>query len=349
MTDISQYIDLRSDTVTLPTREMRQAMAHAEVGDDVYGEDPTVNRLEATVADLFGQEAALLVTSGTQGNLVAMLTHLPRGSEVILGDRAHIFLYEQGGLSALGGIIPYTVPVQQDGSLRIEDIEKAIRVDNVHFARTRAIALENTQGTVGGVPLSPAYVRQVADLAHERGLSLHIDGARIFNAATHFDASPAEMMAGADSLTFCLSKGLGAPMGSLLVGSRAFIQEARRARKILGGGLRQAGIVAAAGLIAVEKMTKRLQRDHDNAAYLAEKIGTVPHLELVSQHTNFVFFQLKKSAAMAPEELSGRLLELNIRINPYHGSDGKFRAVLHHWIDEEQIDRVICALKRVLG
>ena len=285
-------IDLRSDTVTHPTREMRQAMADAVVGDDVYGEDPTVNRLEAEAAELFGMEAGLFVTSGTQGNLVALLTHVPRGGEVILGDKAHIFLYEQGGLSALGGIVPHTVPVQDDGTLLLSDLKRAIRAENDHFPRTRLIALENTQGTVGGVPLSPEYTLQVAQFAQAQGVKLHIDGARIFNAATAFGVAPADIVAGADSLTFCLSKGLGAPAGSLLVGPRDFIREARRHRKLLGGGMRQAGILAAAGLLAMHKMSRRLQEDHDNAAYLAAGLEAVPHLRLVSQHTNFVFFQL---------------------------------------------------------
>ncbi len=346
MTDL---IDLRSDTVSQPTQEMREAMACAAVGDDVYGEDPTVNQLESQAAALFGQEAGLFVSSGTQGNLIALLTHVARGGEVILGDKAHIFLYEQGGLSALGGIVAHTVPVRADGTLSLKDIRSAIRGDNIHFPRTRAIALENTQGTVGGVPLSPGYVRQVAELAHEHGLKLHIDGARIFNAATCFNATPAEMMAGADSLTFCLSKGLCAPVGSVLVGSREFIDEARRCRKILGGGMRQSGILAAAGLVALDRMTGRLQQDHDHAAYLAQRLGDVPHLRLVSQHTNFTFFVLEKSAGMTPEEFSERLRAYDILMRPYHGADRKFRAVLHYWIDREQLDRVIRAMQEILS
>ena len=185
-----KWIDLRSDTVTQPTEKMRQAMANAEVGDDVYGEDPTVNRLEAEAAELFGMEAGLFVSSGTQGNLVALLTHVPRGGEVILGDKAHIFVYEQGGLSALGGIVPHTVPVQDDGTLLLADLKRAIRAENDHFPRTRLVALENTQGTVGGVPLSPEYTLQVAQFAQAQGVKLHIDGARIFNAATAFGVAP---------------------------------------------------------------------------------------------------------------------------------------------------------------
>ncbi len=342
-------IDLRSDTVTQPSAAMRQAMADAAVGDDVYGEDPTVNLLQQRAAELFGQEAALLVTSGTQGNLVAMLTHAPRGSEVILGDRSHIFLYEQGGLAALGGIMPHTLPVQQDGTLRLDDMAAAVRVDNVHFPRTRVIALENTQGTVGGVPLSSDYVAKVVQFAHARGLKVHIDGARIFNAATHYGITPAALMAGADSLTFCLSKGLGAPVGSVLVGSRQFIDEARRMRKLLGGGMRQAGILAAAGLIALESMRQRLQQDHDNAAYFAARLAEIPQLRLLSCHTNFVFFALEESVALSAEEFSARLQRSNILLQPYHGTARRFRAVFHCWIDQARVDRVVAAMQDVLA
>jgi len=233
-----EVIDLRSDTVTQPTPEMRDAMANAVVGDDVYGEDPTVNRLEAEAAEMFGMEAGLFVTSGTQGNLIALLTHAPRGSEVIVGDKAHIVLYEQAGMSALGGIMPRTLAVQEDGTLLLDDIEQAIRGDNEHFPRTRLVTIENTQGTVGAVPLSPEYTRQVAELAHHHKLKFHIDGARIFNAATAYNVTPAEIIAGADSMTFCLSKGLGAPVGSILLGNKEFIKEAHRVRKVLGGGHR---------------------------------------------------------------------------------------------------------------
>ncbi len=342
-------IDLRSDTVTQPSAAMRQAMADAAVGDDVYGEDPTVNLLQQRAAELFGQEAALLVTSGTQGNLVAMLTHAPRGSEVILGDKSHIFLYEQGGLAALGGIMPHTLPVQQDGTLRLDDMAAAVRVDNVHFPRTRVIALENTQGTVGGVPLSSDYVAKVVQFAHARGLKVHIDGARIFNAATHYGITPAALMAGADSLTFCLSKGLGAPVGSVLVGSRQFIDEARRMRKLLGGGMRQAGILAAAGLIALESMRQRLQQDHDNAAYFAARLAEFPQLRLLSCHTNFVFFALEESVALSAEEFSARLQRSNILLQPYHGTARRFRAVFHCWIDQARVDRVVAAMQDVLA
>ncbi|WP_321393637.1 low-specificity L-threonine aldolase [uncultured Desulfuromusa sp.] len=343
------FIDLRSDTVTHPTPEMRTAMANAPVGDDVYGEDPTVNQLEAEAAAMFGMEAGLFVTSGTQGNLVALLTHAPRGSEIIAGDKAHIVLYEQAGMAALGGIMPRTLQVQDDGTLLLHEIEAAIREDNEHFPRTKLISIENTQGTVGSVPLSPEYTQQVADLAHRRELKLHIDGARIFNAATAFNVSPAEIIAGADSLTFCLSKGLGAPAGSILLGSKEFIKEAHRNRKILGGGMRQTGVLASAGLIAIQKMTQRLHEDHANAADLAEKLKDVPDVKMLSQHTSFVFFQLEDSAKLSPAEFTTAMRRHNILLSPYPGYERKFRAVLHYWITPERVDAVVAAMKQVLG
>ncbi len=341
-------IDLRSDTVTHPTPEMRNAMANAVVGDDVYGEDPTVNRLEDEAAEMFNMEAGLFVTSGTQGNLIALMTHAPRGSEVILGDKAHIFLYEQGGIAALGGIMPHTLPVQENGTLLLDDIEGAIRGDDSHFPRTRMVAIENTQGTVGGVPLSPEYTRQVAEFAHGYKLKLHIDGARIFNAATAYNVFPEDMVAGADSLTFCLSKGLGAPAGSILLGSRDFIKQARRVRKVLGGGMRQTGVLAAAGLIAIRKMNRRLGEDHDNAAYLAARLNEVPDVKVLSQHTNFVFFDLDETASLGAEEFSAEMRARNILLRPYPGFKRKFRAVLHYWVTRERIDEVIRTMKSVL-
>jgi threonine aldolase len=343
-----EVIDLRSDTVTHPTPEMREAMANAVVGDDVYGEDPTVNQLEAAAAEIFGMEAGLFVTSGTQGNLIALLTHVPRGGEIIVGDKAHIFLYEQGGCAALGGIIPHILPVQDDGTLLLSDIEKAIRGHNDHFPRTRLVAIENTQGTVGGTPLTVAYTRQVAELAHKNGLWFHIDGARIFNAAIANNVSPAEMISGADSMTFCLSKGLAAPAGSILVGSKEFIAEARRMRKVLGGGMRQAGILAAAGLIAIRDMSTRLQEDHDNAARLAEQLREIPDLEVLNQQTNFVFFTLLESAGVTPEEFIAELKKHNIMMSPYPGYRRKFRAVLHYWITPERVDNVANTIKTIL-
>ncbi len=342
-------IDLRSDTVTWPTDAMREAMANAVVGDDVYGEDPTVNQLEHDAAAMFGKEAGLFVNSGTQGNLVALLAHCERGAEIIVGDKAHTVVYEQGGMSALGGIMPRTVPVHDDGCIALDDIEHAIRGDNYHFPRTRLVTLENTQGTVGGQPLSPQYVQSVADLAHSHDLKLHIDGARIFNAATAYQTSVSEMTAGADSVTFCLSKGLCAPVGSVLVGDAEFIAEARRMRKLVGGGMRQAGVVAAAGLIALHEMSSRLQQDHDNAAYLAEGISAIPGVTVVSAATNFVFFLLEAEAKLTPDAFKAAIAEHDILVNPYPGYRRKFRCVTHYWITRERVDAVIEAMKTVLA
>lgn len=342
-------IDVRSDTVTAPTPAMREAMANAVVGDDVYGEDPTVNQLERDAAEVFGQEAGLFVTSGTQGNLIALLTHCKRGDEAIVGDKAHTFVYEQAGMSALGGIMPHTVPVQVDGKLALEDIEAAIRGDNYHFPRTALVSIENTQGTVGGVPLSPTYTNEVAELAHQHGLKMHIDGARIFNAATAYNVSPQEIMGDADSLYFCLSKGLCAPVGSVLVGSEEFIKEARRVRKVLGGGMRQVGILAAAGLISLHEMSKRLQEDHDNAAYLAESVSDIDDIRVVSQHTNFTMLWLEEGAKLSPEEFASEMREHDILVNPYPGFKRKFRFVMHYWITRERVNQIVEVMKTVLA
>src|SRR5512133_239976 len=251
------FIDLRSDTVSQPTPEMREAMANAELGDDVYGEDPTVNRLEELAAHKMGKESGLLVTSGTMGNLIAVLAHCQRGDEAIMGTMAHTFVFEQGGVSALGGVFPHTVPNQPDGTLKLDDIEAAIRGEDVHFPISKLILLENTQNRCGGVVLTPEYTRQVAGLAKKHNLMLHLDGARVFNAAAALNVDVKELTGPADSVTFCLSKALCAPVGSILCGTKDFIYRSRRLRKQLGGGMRQAGVLAAAGIIAVEKMTLR--------------------------------------------------------------------------------------------
>lgn len=258
-------IDLRSDTVTKPTLEMREAMAKAEVGDDVYGEDPTINRLQEAAAEKMGKEAGLFVPSGTMGNLIAVLVHCQRGEEAIMGDQGHTFVYEAGGISALGGVFPHTLPNQLDGTLRIDEIRSAIRPDDIHQPPTKLIILENTQNRCGGVVLSEEYISRVGVLAHEKGLKLHIDGARIFNASVAMKMDAKDMVQAADSITFCLSKGLCAPVGSVLCGSDEFIARAKRLRKMLGGGMRQAGILAAAGLVALDSMVDRLEEDHRRA------------------------------------------------------------------------------------
>ncbi len=342
-----RVVDLRSDTVTLPSDEMRQAMFHAELGDDVFGEDPTVNRLEQMAAERVGKEAALLVVSGTMGNLASILTHCRRGEEAILGDQSHTFVYEAGGISALGGIHPHTIPNQPDGTLRLEDIEAAIRPDNVHFPRTRLICLESTHNRCYGAPLKPEYLAAVAQLARRRGLSVHLDGARIFNAAIALGVDVRELTRYVDSLSFCLSKGLAAPVGSVVCGSKTFIAEARRARKILGGGMRQAGVLAAAGMVALDQMIDRIREDHDNAARLAQGIARIDGLsmDLAHVHTNIVYFDVIRSNLNA-EELAGKLSRGGIGMLPL--GPKRIRAVTHYGITADDIDHTLTQLAGAL-
>jgi len=347
-----QTIDFRSDTVSHPTPKMREAMANARVGDDVYGEDPTVLQLEAEAAELCGKEAGLFVSSGTQGNLISVLVHCGRGDEAIVGDKAHTFVYEGGGIAALGGVIPHTVPVHPDGTLALDDIKRAIRADNVHFPRTKLIALENTQGTVGGMPITAEYTRQVAEIAQVNNLKLHIDGARIFNAAAALHTTAKELVADADSMTFCLSKGLCAPIGSIIVGDKAFINEAHRTRKVLGGGMRQVGVIAAAGLVAIREMIDRIPEDHANACALAEGLAKLPHisLDLNRVKTNFVMFDLLESAPLSPDQFVDRLQkEFNILMRPYPGFKRTFRAVTHFWITPERVATTVNAIRTLLA
>lgn len=339
-------IDLRSDTVTHPTPAMREAMYRAEVGDDVYGEDPTVNRLEKMAAERLGKEAALLVVSGTMGNLVALLTHCGRGDEVILGDRSHTYRFEQGGMAALGGITPWPLPNQPDGTLRLENIAGAIRGDNVHFPRTRLVCLENTHNMCNGAPLTAEYTTQVAQLAHSRGLRVHLDGARIFNAAAALGVDARELASEVDSVMFCLSKGLCAPVGSLLCGGSDFIAEARRTRKVVGGGMRQAGILAAAGLVALEQLTERLAQDHARAKRLAEGLAEIPGIAVTPPASNILYFQLTDETPKTPEEVVNGLAERGILL--LGRLEGRFRAVTHYWIDDEDIEATIKAMQAVM-
>lgn len=339
-------IDLRSDTVTHPTPAMREAMYRAEVGDDVFGDDPTVNRLEALTAEMLGKEGALFVASGTMGNLVALLTHCGRGDEAIVGDRSHTFLFEQGGMAALGGITPRTIPNQTDGTLRLDDIERAIRGDNVHFPRTRLVCLENTHNMCNGTPLTVEYTAQVANLAHERGLRLHLDGARLFNAAAALGVEAREVTREADSVMFCLSKGLCAPVGSLVCGSADFIAEARRARKVVGGGMRQAGILAAAGIVALEQVAPRMADDHRRAKQLAEGLAEIPGVEVAPAATNILYFWLTEEVSKTQDEVVDELRERGVLL--MGRLDGRFRAVTHYWITDEAIEQTIQAMRETL-
>ena len=340
-------IDLRSDTVTQPTARMRQAMAGAVVGDDVFGEDPTVKRLEAMAAERTGKEAALLVTSGTMANLVCQMVHCGRGDEMILGDQSHIFYYEQGGSAAIGGIHPRTVPNRPDGTIDPDAIRAAVRADDVHFPPSRLLVLENTHNRCNGTPLDAAYMERAAQVAADCRLKIHVDGARVFNAAVALDCPVADLVARADSVSFCLSKGLAAPVGSLVCGDRVFIAAARRMRKVLGGGMRQAGVLAAAGIVALEEMVFRLADDHANARRLAEGLSKIPGLEIdpSAVRTNIVFFTVadpRMNAAQLAERLTAvgvRLLALDPR---------RLRAVTHVPIDAGQIDAALDAVGAIM-
>ena len=340
-------VDLRSDTVTRPTPAMRQAMAQAEVGDDVYGEDPTVNRLQETAAAMLGKEAGLFVPSGTMGNLASILAHCNRGDEVILGSSAHTFLFEAGGISALGGVHSCQLPNQPDGSLALEDIEAAIRPDDPHDPITRLITLENTHNRCGGTVLSVAYTRAVSELARKHGLALHLDGARLFNAAAALGVSASELVAPVDSVTFCLSKGLCAPVGSIICGSRDFIRRAHRMRKQLGGGMRQAGILAAAGLVALETIVPRLGEDHARAARLADGLQAIPGLSLYlgRPQTNMVFVRVAEEIELSTREFAGRLAEQGVRVSAV--ASRSYRLVTHYWIDDAAVDQTLEAFRTV--
>jgi threonine aldolase len=342
------YIDLRSDTVTQPTPEMRAAMANAKVGDDVYGEDPTVNRLQEMAAALVGKEAGLFVPSGTMGNLAAVLSHCNRGEEVILGNKSHTFLSEAGGIAALGGVHSYQLPNQPDGTLLLDDIRAAIREDDPHNPITRLISLENTHNRCGGVAIHKGYIAAVGGLARENGLNLHIDGARIFNAATALGVSAAELVAPADSITFCLSKGLSAPVGSVLCGSRDFIQRALRIRKQLGGGMRQAGVLAAAGIVALETMVDRLQEDHVRADRLAKGLAEIPGLVLDpgTPHTNMVFLNLAENFPLDAADVEARLSNCGVKADAT--GPRRFRLVLHAWVDDRGVEKAISAFHQVM-
>jgi threonine aldolase len=331
----------------MPTPAMREAISNAKLGDDVFGEDPTTKRLEKMAAERMGKEAAMLVVSGTMGNLVCILTHCKRAEEVILGDRSHTFLYEAGGMSALGGIHPHTIVNQPDGKMRLEEIEGAIRSDNVHFPRTRLICLENTHNRCSGAALPVEYMKAVAELATNHDLMVHLDGARIFNAAVALKVDVKELACYADSVTFCLSKGLSAPVGSVICGSKEFIAEARRNRKVLGGGMRQCGIIAAAGITALEEMVDRIAEDHSNAQRLANGIACILGLSVEPERvqTNIVYFDIV-SRQIKAEEIVSQLGNKGIKILRLGPS--RFRAVTHYGINAEDIDFTLTALGEIM-
>ena len=341
-------IDLRSDTFTQPTSAMREAMANAEVGDDVFEEDPTLKKLEMLAAKKTGKESALFVPSGTMGNLISVLSHCQRGDEVLLGDRSHIFLHEVGGISALGGVHPRTLPNNQDGTLPLSLLEQSIRHEDIHSPSTRLICLENTHNFCQGSPISPEYMDSLGDLADKYGLKVHLDGARLFNAAVALDIDVEVLTKRVDSVMFCLSKGLSAPVGSIVCGERGFIQRARKFRKMVGGGMRQAGHLAAAGLVALESLAERLKDDHLNAKFLAEQLASFEGIELDqnSVKTNIIFFKLNHPRI--DEDLFLRELEAN-SIKILMTNPGIFRAVLHREITREQVETVAKVIQSVLN
>jgi threonine aldolase len=332
-----KMIDLRSDTVTKPSPPMRLAMAEAEVGDDVYGEDPTVNRLQSLAAELLAKEAALFCSSGTQGNLLAVMSHCERGDEYIVGQRAHTYRFEGGGAAVLGSVQPQPLDFQEDGTLDFDEVARNIKPKDFHFARTRLLCLENTQeGKV--IPLD--YLERASGLTRKHGLSLHLDGARVFNAAVKLQVQASEIARHFDTVSFCLSKGLGAPVGSLLVGPKEIIDKARRWRKVLGGGMRQAGILAAAGIHALTHHVDRLAHDHENARVLAEGLARIEELRLDPSRvqTNMVFFAMEPSRF---KNLQADLKERGILIS---GRE-KVRLVTHLDITSEDVQVVIEAFK----
>jgi threonine aldolase len=340
-----KIIDLRSNTVTQPTAEMRKAMFEAEVGDDVYGEDPTINRLESMAAEITGKESALFTTSGTQSNLIAVLTHTKHGNEIILGSDAHIFINEVGGAAALGGVVTRTLPNDRRGCIDPDDIKHAIRTKNIHYPETTLLCLENTHNRCGGTVLDVDYCNMVCDLGHANGLKMHLDGARIFNAAVALGVPAKNLTVNFDSVNFCISKGLSAPVGSLLCGNKDFVTRARKARKMLGGGMRQAGILAAAGIVALETMVDRLAEDHVNAGRLAKGLAGIKGISVsqLEPPTNIVLFELSSKIPVQP--FIDGVEKAGLKVNPRGGI--LFRAVTHRMISAADIEAALAIIESV--
>ena len=344
---MQRIIDLRSDTVTHPTPAMREAMYRAEVGDDVMGEDPTVNRLQEMAAERMGKEAALFVTSGTMGNLIGILAQCGRGDEVIMGDKAHTYLFEAGGPSVLGGVHVWTVRNREDGTLDPVKVEAAVRSDNIHFPRSRLLVLENTHNRCGGAVLSRAQMDAIVEVARRHNLNAHLDGARIFNAAVALGVDAKTLAEPFDTVSFCLSKGLSAPVGSLVCGSKEFVREARRLRKMLGGGMRQAGIIAAAGIVALEQMVERLADDHANARRLAEGLAEIGvfDIKLERIQSNILIFSLA-TGRFTPSQLIAACAAEGLRFQTIEA--GQFRMVTHYGVEREDADAALGIVKGVV-
>jgi len=333
------WLDLRSDTVTRPSAAMRAAMHAADVGDDVYGDDPTVNRLQEYAADLFGYEDALFAPSGTQSNLLALLAHCGRGDEYLVGQEGHTYKYEGGGAAVLGSIQPQPIINQPDGSLALTDIAAYIKPDDFHFARTRLLSLENT---IGGRVLGLDYTRDATKLAHDKGLATHLDGARLCNAAVQLGVSPRAAVAGFDSTSICLSKGLGAPVGSILCGSRPLIKEAKRWRKMLGGGMRQAGMIAAGGLYALEHNIGRLAEDHANAAYFAGELAKMKNIKVSTPQTNIFYVDIPSFVCQGLDDVL-QLTRIRVSMAP------RLRIVTHMDAKRDDIERAITVFGDFFG
>jgi threonine aldolase len=343
-------IDLRSDTVTLPSPAMRRAMAEADLGDDVYREDPTVNRLEALAAKMLGKEDSVLVASGTQGNLASLLAHCERGREAILGDESHIYHYENGCASALGGLVLHPVATRPDGTLPLDALEAAIRSPAhhyhfYHYAPAGVICLENTHNRCGGVVLSPEYFAEVAAIAARHGLPVHLDGARLFNAAVALGRPVTDWTRHVTSIQLCLSKGLAAPVGSMIAGPADFVDRARRMRKLLGGGMRQAGIIAAPGIVALTEMVDRLAEDHANARLLADGLAALPGVVLDPPNvdTNIVVFRLP--SAGEAQTFAGALAAEGVLVSDFGG--GRLRVVTHYGISADDCRRAVAVMRQV--
>jgi len=345
---MENIVDLRSDTVTHPTQAMREAMFRAEIGDDVMMEDPTINRLQEIAADTMGKEAGLFVSSGTMGNLAAVLVQCQRGEETLMGHLGHTHIFEAGGISALGGVYANVLHNQPDGTIDLNEIDAAIRGSDIHQPITKLLILENSHNRCGGTVLSREYIHRAAELAHSRGLKLHLDGARLFNAAAALGVPASELTRDVDSVTFCLSKGLCAPVGSVLCGTREFIERARRLRKQLGGGMRQAGILAAAGIVALEQMVDRLPEDHQRAKILAEGLANLPGIEfpMGMPQTNMVFAKLPDTLPLDARAVADRLKMNGIKVGVV--GPRTFRMVIHYWIDDAGVDRTIAGFKALL-
>lgn len=354
-------VDLRSDTVTTPTREMREAMLNADVGDDVYGDDPTVSKLERLAAQMFGMEAALFVPSGTMGNLVCILAHCwGRGDEVLLGDESHLSHFEQGGMAQFGGVHPRTLRNLPDGTFDLNELKSRIQREDPHFTRTRLVCVENTHNAMGGRVIPPAFMDRLAETLKGTDIKIHVDGARLFNAATALRLPVADLLKRADSVSVCLSKALGAPIGSVVAGRQDFIQRAYRLRKGLGGGMRQVGVIAAPGIIALEKMSLRLQEDHDDAQAFAKGISAMSDLglkvNLEAVETNIVNFELTRDDTTAfeiarrLEEIQnvGREEDTSVSVKILAFTPTRMRVVVHHQVGREGVEVALAKLRAIL-